>query len=129
MPTNGLIQEQKEVIPPLEPGDRLTSDEFRRRYHAMQNCKKAELIEGIVYMPSPVRLANHGEPHLHLSTWIGTYVASTAIVRGADSTTDRLDRDNEPQPDCMLFIRPELGGQVRVRASKKITSATDLLDR
>lgn len=33
---------------PLENGDRLTRDEFERRYAAMPHVKKAELIEGIV---------------------------------------------------------------------------------
>jgi hypothetical protein len=42
-------------IPPLENGDRLSRAEFERRYNAMPHLKKAELIEGIVYMPSPVR--------------------------------------------------------------------------
>ena len=50
------------VIPPLEPGDRLSRAEFERRYDAMPNLKKAELIEGVVYMPSPVRVRRHGGP-------------------------------------------------------------------
>ena len=51
------------AIPPLENGDRLTRDEFERRYDAMPHVKKAELIEGEVYMPSPVRHSQHGHPH------------------------------------------------------------------
>jgi hypothetical protein len=43
-------------IPPLENGDRLTRAEFERRYDAMPNLKKAELIKGIVYLGSPVRI-------------------------------------------------------------------------
>ena len=58
-------------IPPLEPGDRLSRAEFERRYDAMPNLKKAELIEGVVYMPSPVRVRRHGRPHFHLITWLG----------------------------------------------------------
>ena len=50
------------IIPPLEPGDRLSRAEFERRYDAMPNLKKAELIEGVVYMPSPVRVRRHGAP-------------------------------------------------------------------
>ena len=39
------------------PGERRPPDlrEFERRYEAMPEVKKAELIEGEVYMPSPVR--------------------------------------------------------------------------
>ncbi len=53
-------------FPPLENGDRLTRVEFERRYEAMPNLKKAELIEGEVYMPSPVQQRRHGRPHSHL---------------------------------------------------------------
>ena len=48
---------------PLENGDRLSRAEFERRYTARPDLKKAELIEGVVYMPSPVRAAGHAEPH------------------------------------------------------------------
>ncbi len=51
------------TIPPLENGDQLTRVEFERRYEKMPNLKKAELIEGIVYMGSPLRIEQHGEPH------------------------------------------------------------------
>ena len=50
-------------LPPLENGDRLTQYEFERRYQAMIQIKKAELIEGVVYVASPVRMANHGRPN------------------------------------------------------------------
>jgi hypothetical protein len=59
------------VMPPLENGDRLTRDEFERRYEAMPHLKKAELIEGVVYVPSPVRQKYHGRQHCHLLTWLG----------------------------------------------------------
>jgi hypothetical protein len=54
------------AIPPLENGDRLTRDEFERRYDAMPHLKKAELIEGEVYIPSPVRHGRHSHPHTRL---------------------------------------------------------------
>src|SRR5438309_4105603 len=85
--------------PLLEPGDRLTREEFERRYERMPRLKKAELIEGIVYMPSPVRIRKHGKPHLRLATWLGTYAAETFGVECSDNSTIRLDLDNEPQPD------------------------------
>ncbi|GEM_PF-5136185 len=37
-------------VPPLESGDCLTRPEFERRYHAMPNLKKAELIEGVDFL-------------------------------------------------------------------------------
>jgi hypothetical protein len=76
-----------EVVPPLEPGDHLTREEFERRYAAMPHLKKAELIEGVVYMPSPVSLDGHGEPENALSTWIGLYRVNTPGAKGA--TTPR----------------------------------------
>src|SRR5579862_1943757 len=89
------------AIPPLEPGDRLTREEFERRYDAMPNLKKAELIEGVVYMPSPVRLDRHGSPHADIVAWLVVYKSVTPGVRSADNTTVRLDETNEPQPDAL----------------------------
>src|SRR5215218_7340945 len=74
------IAPRDRMLPPLENGDHLTREEFERRYQAMPGLRKAELIEGVVYMPSPVRHRRHGRPHNHLSTWLGTYEASTPGV-------------------------------------------------
>lgn len=99
---------------PLQPGDRLSRTEFERRYAAMPHVKKAELIEGVVYMPSPVSTENHGAPHFDLITWLGGYRARTPGVQGGDNATVRLDLDNEPQPDAFLRIPTEAGGQSRL---------------
>ena len=40
------------AIPRLHNGDTLDADEFMRRYEAMPDVKKAELIEGVVYIMS-----------------------------------------------------------------------------
>jgi hypothetical protein len=71
--------------PPLENGDRLTREEFERRYEAMPHVKKAELIDGVVYLGSPVRFGRHSEPHAALLTWLGTYAAFTQGVRLGDN--------------------------------------------
>lgn len=90
-------------IPPLENGDRLSRSEFERRYQAMPYLR-AELVEGVVYMASPLRMRSHAEPHGRLTTWLGTYQAFTpGLVLGIEPTV-RLDPDNEPQPDAVLFI-------------------------
>jgi len=65
------------TIPSFESGDRLTRPEFERRYQAMPHLKKAELIEGVVYVPSPVRSASHAQPHGFMMTWLGVYLAAT----------------------------------------------------
>jgi Uma2 family endonuclease len=114
-------------IPPLEAGDRLSRAEFERRYKAMPGLKKAELIDGVVYMPSPVSLYRHGRPHAHLITWLGIYEFDTEGVIVADNATTRLDLRSEPQPDAVLFIDPAKGGQARISPDDFIEDAPELV--
>jgi hypothetical protein len=67
------VIEESETILLLENGDRLSRHEFHERYLAMPRVKKAELIEGIVYMPSPVRHRSHGKPHAMIIGWLSHY--------------------------------------------------------
>jgi Uma2 family endonuclease len=115
------------AVPALENGDRLTRAEFERRYEAMPHMKKAELIEGVVYVPSPVRHRQHGSPHAHLITWLGLYAANTPGVEVSDNSSVRLDLDNEPQPDALLVIDPTRGGQVRLSDDGIIEGAPELV--
>ncbi len=115
-----------EQIPELVAGDRLTRDEFERRYSAMPHLKKAELIEGVAYVPSPVRQAAHGGPHGRLITWLGVYTAATPGVDFGDNVTVRLDLDNEPQPDAHLRIAPAAGGQSRLSDDDYVEGAPEL---
>src|SRR5437588_5902816 len=93
----------------LENGDHLTRDEFHRRYCARPDIKKAELINGVVYVPSPVRIDHHAQPHFIVITWLGTYVALTpGVLPGGDNGTLLLEGGHEVQPDAMLW-RPESG--------------------
>ncbi len=117
----------KTAILPLENGDRLTRPEFERRYQAMPNHRKAELIEGVVYMASPLRFRSHGEPHAQINTWLGVYCVATPGVLAADNTTVRLDGENEPQPDAILFINPNLGGQCHISEDDYIEGAPELI--
>src|SRR5262245_8690722 len=119
--------ESSEPLPALRAGDRITRSEFERRYAAMQQVKKAELIEGIVYMPSPVTDTDHGAPHFDLITWLGVYRGHTPVVRGGDNSTLRLDLDNEPQPDAFLRILPELGGHSHTDSEGYIEGAPELI--
>jgi len=119
--------ELDKALPALENGDRLTRAEFERRYGAMPDMKKAELIEGVVYVPSPVRHRQHGAPHAHLIIWLGQYVAHTPGVEIGDNSSVRLDLDNEPQPDALLFIDPACGGQIRISTDGIIDGAPELV--
>ncbi|MDX2099318.1 MAG: Uma2 family endonuclease [Leptolyngbyaceae cyanobacterium bins.59] len=111
-------------LPPLENGDRLTRCEFERRYAAMPQVKKAELIEGVVYMASPVRVI-HSQPHGSIMGWLWTYSVATPGVSAYDNPTVRLDADNEPQPDAVL--RLETGGRSRISDDGYLEGAPELV--
>ena len=113
--------------PFLRNGDRLSRAEFERRYLAMPSVKKAELIEGIVYMPSPVRYKHHSQPHAHLTSWACYYVSKTPGLKVGDNGTSRLDEDNEPQPDVLLFVPKHLGGNAYVDEDDYISGSPELL--
>ena len=113
--------------PPLNAGDQLTRAEFERRYEAYPDIKKAELIEGVVYMPSPTRLQQHGEPHGNIITWLGLYVAATPGVRLANNATVRLDFENEVQPDALLRLEPGRGGRSRISPDDYLEGAPELV--
>ncbi|HXH13788.1 MAG TPA: Uma2 family endonuclease [Alphaproteobacteria bacterium] len=114
-------------VPPLHAGDRLSRFEFERRYAAHPEIKKAELIEGVVYMPSPIRYPDHAAPHFQLNTWLGLYCFATPGVQGADNATVRLDLENEVQPDALLRLEPELGGRSRVTEDHYLEGPPELV--
>ncbi|WP_159784539.1 Uma2 family endonuclease [Sodalinema gerasimenkoae] len=111
----------------LESGDRLTRPEFERRYQRMPHVKKAELVEGIVYVASPLRYRQHGQPHSDIMAWLGVYRATTPGVYCADNTTVRLDLDNEPQPDALLRLDEGVGGRSRIGEDDYIEGAPELI--
>jgi Uma2 family endonuclease len=113
--------------PPLHSGDHLTAEEFERRYDAMPDLKKAELIDGVVYMPPAVTFEDHAGPHFDLISWLGLYRFVTPGVRGGDNGTLRLDVGSRPQPDAFLIILPTHGGQVRIDADGYIVGAPELV--
>jgi Uma2 family endonuclease len=114
-------------IRPLENGDHLTRDEFERRYDAMPDLKKAELLEGVVFMGSPVRLRHHGNPHIHVSTWLGNYEASTPGVISGDNVSVRIDDESMPQPDLSMIIDPDRGGLTRPSEDDYIEGGPELV--
>ena len=115
------------LVPPLFNGDHLTRAEFERRYAAQPRLKKAELVEGVVYMPSPVHLRKHSKPHSRIITILGNYVAATPGTDFGDNATVRLDRENEVQPDAFLRILEAAGGQSRVDADDYLEGAPELI--
>ncbi|AOX04433.1 hypothetical protein BJP34_20730 [Moorena producens PAL-8-15-08-1] len=113
------------TIPPLENGDQLTLAEFERRYSAMADFKKAELIEGIVYMASPLRITQHGEPHAQIMLWLGFYQTYTPNLQLGDNCTVRLDLENEAQPDALLRLK--VGGQSTISQDGYVEGAPELI--
>src|SRR5256885_11334809 len=99
--------------PELQNGDRLKSQEFLQRYESMPELKKAELIEGKVYMGSPVS-AKHGEQDGIIHGWLAAYAAHTPGVKFFPNTTLILDPDNTVQPDGTLCVSAEGGGRTEV---------------
>lgn len=122
------IRPTPESVPPLNNGDRFSRPEFERRYAAQPDIKKAELIEGVVYiMPSPVRIKQHGEPHSWLVGWLFNYMVTTPGTQVADNGTVRLDLDNETQPDAILRIREALGGNSHLADDDYLEGAPELI--
>jgi Uma2 family endonuclease len=117
---------QPEPIPPLRNGDRLTRDEFERRYNAMPEINKAELLDGVVYMPSPVS-ANHADHHFDLIGWLALYRMATPGVVGGDNGSIRLDLASEPQPDAHLRILGGYGGQTDESADHFVEGSPELV--
>jgi Uma2 family endonuclease len=118
---------KSQPVPGLESGDRLNRYEFERRYNAMPQIKKSELIEGIVYMAAALRFRSHGQPHGDIMGWLWSYKVSTPGVELGDNPTVRLDLDNEPQPDAVLLIEPECGGQARLSDDDYVEGAPELV--
>jgi hypothetical protein len=102
-----------ETLPPLESGDRLTREEFHRRYCARPDIRKAELVQGVVYVASPVRFQVHDKPHGIVALWLGTYAAMTPGVETGVEATVQLSNDSEVQPDGLLF-RVDPPGNARI---------------
>ncbi len=115
------------AVPLLEAGDRLSRDEFERRYESLPHLKKAELIEGVVYMPSPVRARHHSIPHGQLAGWLVLYASETPGIECCADSSVRLDLDNEPQPDLALIKSADRGGQARISADDYLEGAPELV--
>jgi Uma2 family endonuclease len=95
--------------PGLVTGERLTVEEFLRRWEELPELKNAELIDGVVYVPSPVSL-EHGSLDFSIHLWLGYYAQATPGCKGGGNST-WLMSGSAPQPDAYLRILPAYGGQ------------------
>jgi Uma2 family endonuclease len=111
----------------LEPGERLSRPEFHRRYEQMPDLRRAELIEGMVFLESPVRYRAHGKPQSDILHWLNTYALATPGTVALGSVTLILDEKNELEPDAILFRAPESGGRCRVNPEDYLEGAPELV--
>jgi Uma2 family endonuclease len=121
-----VAEREEETIPPLEPGDHLDQRTFHERYEAMPDNTRAELIGGVVFMPSPAK-PRHGQKHGKVVWWLGCYEMHTPGVEAHDNTSAILGSDSEPQPDAGLLVAPEKGGQTRVNEDGWLEGAPELI--
>ena len=112
------------AAPPLVAGQRLDRAEFHDRYEAMPPGIRAELIAGVVHMPSPVGPA-HGAHSVPAIVWLSYYEENTPGVQVVENTSTALGPGTEVQPDAALRILPEYGGQSR--AEKVLIGAPELV--
>lgn len=78
----------------------------------MPDVKNAELIEGVVYMASPVT-GSHSDFDFLVHTWLGAYASSTPGCSGGCNGTWQMLEDI-PQPDAHLRLLAECGGRSRI---------------
>jgi Uma2 family endonuclease len=93
----------------LVTGQRMDVEEFLRRWEKLPDLKNAELIEGVVYVSSPLSL-EHARRDIRIHWWLAQYADATPGCQGGSAGTWRM-LDNAPQPDSFLRISPACGGQ------------------
>ena len=108
----------------FEPGERLGLEEFLARWEQMPELKFAELIDGTVYMPSPVS-AEHCEYDNQIQMLLAVYAARTLVCRASSNGT-WLMADSAPQPDAALRLLPPFGGKTGL-ANGLLTGAPELI--
>jgi Uma2 family endonuclease len=113
-------------LPPLADGEPLDQPTFHARYEAMPPETRAELIDGVVRMPSPMR-NDHGDTTSDVSGWVFHYKRFTKGIKGGDNTTTILGQFTEPQPDCILYIPESLGGLSRINAAGYLVGPPELV--
>jgi Uma2 family endonuclease len=117
---------QPKPRPPLVAGQHLDQPTFHERYEAMPPDTRAELVGGVVFMPAPMR-GDHGRWSRVVAGWLDHYQRFTPGVEGGDGVTVKLNLEGEPQPDHILLIPRELGGQIGVDIGGYYTGAPDLV--
>ena len=113
-PITARPERWKYTPPKLINGDRLSLAEFNYLYKNSPHIRRAELIEGVVYVASPVYLP-HGYAQADIIGVLYTYSVHTPHTVCVGEQSVELDGDNAVQPDSALWIEDavdESGGIV-----------------
>lgn len=110
----------------LRDGVRMSRARFHRLYSLAPEKTRAELIGGVVHMASPLKY-EHGEIHFSLGWLFCYYVGLTPGVGTSDNATVQLGDDSEPQPDGLLRILSEFGGQSTISDDGYVEGPPELL--
>ena len=121
-PTTSPVLEDDDALP-LRMGMRMDQRTFHALYEQMPEGFKAELIGGVVYVPSPAK-TRHGRKYRLVITWMGNYSDATPGTDCLADTTTILAEDSEPQPDCGLLI---IGGRAQEDEDEYLTGPPELL--
>ena len=114
------------TVPPLRNGEHLSRGEFEKRWDATPRLHRAELIEGIVFMPPPIS-DDHSSSHSLLFRYLDRYAEATPGVSSRVNTSLRLDNKNEYQPDCLLRIAVPKLCRSRLSTDSYLEGAPELL--
>jgi Uma2 family endonuclease len=115
------------TMPVLESGDRLSREEFHRRYCGRPDIRKAELVRGVVYVASPARAEMHGGPVGLVAFWLNAYRIKVPGLRVAVDSTVFLSPESELQPDVLLYRRPAIDSGARLNDEGYIEGAPELI--
>ncbi len=112
-------------VPPFENGERMDQKTFHALYEQTPKGFRAELISGVVHLPSPVSL-RHSRPNNLIGGWLFTFSAATEGTEVLSDNTAIMSEDSEPQPDQSLIVIPDAGGQTGVNERDYLTGAPEL---
>ncbi|MBI4659428.1 MAG: Uma2 family endonuclease [Verrucomicrobia bacterium] len=121
------VSTEKTKSIPLHAGDHLSASEFLRRYRNAGENVEAELINGVVYIMLPAHFEAHGKPESIIHTWLGHYATFTLTVEHASGSSVKISRIDVPQPDSLLFVKPEAGGGCRITEDDYLEGAPEFV--
>lgn len=124
--TGGKVIACRDQIPPLCDGDQLTQVEFHQRYEASPSGVNAELIGGVVRLTG-LHTRQHATCVPHLSVVFSLYEASTPGTEVGSRLSTILGPLSEVQPDLLLRLETDVGGQTRFDADDYLVGGPELV--